>query len=374
MCTPFVYPWGTGYLTDSHFEPPKALSGGDHYRRPMARTKSRRREKGRDFDIPTILTSQEVLDKAFHKASKVTVVDKVSLHRARKTAMARIDSIASSVDAVLVRVTKSFAAVGQLHPFYHEALATQVDVPEVLHALHTVDWCRGQVKEVCRKAVRQVDRTRSREFVESKRREVYGRVSSLLERISGELELLAKTREVLKSLPHIDPAVPTAVVAGSPNVGKSALVARLSSAEPEVASYPFTTKAVTVGHFYHRRHAYQVVDTPGILDRPLDERNPIEMRAIAAIEHLSGVLVFLIDPSETCGTPVEEQEALLGGVQARYPEGKVIVVETKSDLVRREVEGHLSVSAMTEEGVEELRELLVEVLPQPEIEWVIREG
>ena len=340
-------------------ERPKALSRGDHYRGPMARTKSRRRAKGRDFDIPTILTSQEVLDKAFHRASKVTIDDKSSLHKARKTAMARIDSIASTIDAVLGRVTKSFAAVGQLHPFYHEALATQVDVPEV--------------QEVCRKAVKQVDRTRSRDFVEMKRREVYGRVSSLLDRISGELELLAKTREILKSLPHIDPAVPTAVVAGSPNVGKSALVARLSTAEPEVASYPFTTKAVTVGHFYHRRHAYQLVDTPGILDRPLDERNPIELRALAAIQHISGVLLFLLDPSESCGTPIDEQEALLESVRGHYPETTMVVVETKSDLVRREVGGHMSVSAVTEEGVDELRDLLVEVLPQPEIEWVIRE-
>ncbi len=350
------------------------LKKGDHYGRPMARTKSRRRDRGVDFDIPTILSSQEVLDKAFHKATKVTIEDKIAIHRARKTTMAKIDSIASSVDAVLQRVTKSFTAVGQLHPFYHEVLASQVDVDEVLHALHTVDWCRGQVKEVCRKAVRQVDRTRNREFVESKRREVYGRVSSLLDRISGELDLLATTRAILKSLPHIDPAVPTAVVAGSPNVGKSALVARLSSAEPEVASYPFTTKAVTVGHFYHKRHAYQLVDTPGILDRPFEERNPIELRALAAIDHLTHVLIFLIDPSETCGTPVDEQEALLAGVQAHYTDAVIIVVETKADLERREIEGRVSTSAETGEGVEELRALLVDVLPKPEIEWVIREG
>jgi nucleolar GTP-binding protein len=229
------------------------------------------------------------------------------------------------------------------------------------------------VKDVCVKAIKQLTKTRSHEFVETKRKEVYGRVSSLLERISGELELLAQTRAVLKSLPHIDPAVPTAVVAGSPNVGKSALVAKLSSAEPEVASYPFTTKAVTVGHFYYRRHAYQVVDTPGILDRPLEERNPIELRAMAAIEHLDAVLLFLIDPSEACGTPVEEQEALLEGVRARYPDVHVFVVETKADLKKRDVEDRMSVSALTGDGITELRDYLVEVLPAPEIEWVIRE-
>ena len=339
----------------------------------MARTKTRRRGRGGDWDIPTVLSAQEVLDKAFHRASKVTMEDRIALHRARKTATARVDSISSTVDAVLDRTVKGFTSLGELHPFHSEALATQVDIGEVAHSLHTLDWCRGQVKDVCRKAVRQLNRTRSRDFVEIKRKEVYGRVSSLLERVSGELDLLALAREVLRSLPIIDPAVPTAVVAGSPNVGKSALVARLSTAEPDVASYPFTTKEVTVGHFYYKRHAYQVVDTPGILDRPLVERNPIELRALAAIEHLPSALVFLVDPSEECGTPLAEQEVLLEAVRGRYPEKHVLVVETKSDLVRRDVEGRLSVSALTGDGVEVLRDALVDILPKPEIEWVIRE-
>jgi nucleolar GTP-binding protein len=340
----------------------------------MARSKSRRRHSGGNFDIPTVPTAQEVLDKAFHRASKVTVEDRDRMHRNRRQAMARVDSIQSTVDHMLQRTREGFAVMEDMHPFHLEVLSTVVDVREVEHALHTLNWCRGQVRDVCVKAVKQLTRTRSHDFVETKRREVYGRVSSLLERVSGELRLLAEAREVLRTLPHIDPAVPTAVVAGSPNVGKSALVARLSSAEPEVASYPFTTKAVTVGHFYHRRHAYQLVDTPGILDRPLEERNPIEMRALAAIEHLDAVLLFLVDPSETCGTSLGEQEALLEGVRARFSGSEVIVVETKSDVERRDVEGRFPVSSITGEGVDELRDHLVEVLPAPEIEWVIREG
>jgi len=339
----------------------------------MARTKSRRRQRDGNFYIPTVLTAQEVLDKAFHKASKITVEDKIHMHRNRRQAMARIDSIQSSVDHVLKRTQDGFKLLEDLHPFHLEVLATQVDVRELGHSLHTVGWCRRQVKDVCVKAIKQLTKTRNHEFVEIKRKEVYGRVSSLLERISGELEQLTEARQVLRTLPHIDPAVPTIVVAGSPNVGKSALVARLSSAEPEVAPYPFTTKAVTVGHFYYRRHAYQVVDTPGILDRPLNERNPIELRAMAAIEHLDAALLFLIDPSETCGTPVEEQEVLLEGVRARYSDSEMIVVETKADLERRDIEGRMSVSAITGDGVDELRDHLVEILPAPEIEWVIRE-
>ena len=43
---------------------------------------------------------------------------------------------------------------------------------------------------------------------------------------------------------------------GAPNVGKSSLVAVLSSGTPEVCNYPFTTRSVKMGHFYvnHIRH------------------------------------------------------------------------------------------------------------------------
>ena len=40
-----------------------------------------------------------------------------------------------------------------------------------------------------------------------------------------------------------------------------------------------------------------MVDTPGLLDRPMVERNNIEMQAIAALENIGDVLLFLIDPN-----------------------------------------------------------------------------
>ncbi len=57
------------------------------------------------------------------------------------------------------------------------------------------------------------------------------------------------------------------------------LIAEVTRADVDVQPYAFTTKSLFVGHMDYRYLRWQVIDTPGILDRPLEERNTIEMQA-----------------------------------------------------------------------------------------------
>jgi nucleolar GTP-binding protein len=68
--------------------------------------------------------------------------------------------------------------------------------------------------------------------------------------------------------------VPTLVLVGAPNVGKSSLVRLLSSGQPEVQNYPFTTRGVKMGHFFVRGERHVVTDTPGLLNRDEEVRRP----------------------------------------------------------------------------------------------------
>lgn len=54
--------------------------------------------------------------------------------------------------------------------------------------------------------------------------------------------------------------------------------AEVTRADVDVQPYAFTTKSLFVGHMDYRYLRWQVIDTPGILDRPLEERNTIEMQ------------------------------------------------------------------------------------------------
>jgi nucleolar GTP-binding protein len=189
----------------------------------------------------------------------------------------------------------------------------------------------------------------------SVRKRAVARLSSVVHRADGDLRFLNEVRNTLRALPVLRDEF-TVVVVGYPNVGKSSFIRLVSSAEPEVASYPFTTRGIIIGHRRTGRTGVQFVDTPGILDRPPEERSPIERQAVAALMHAASAVLFILDPSEMCGYPVESQLALLDEVKGMVQVPLVAAVN-KSDV--KGMEGYLNMSTLTGEGVEVVLETLL---------------
>lgn len=159
-------------------------------------------------------------------------------------------------------------------------------------------------------------------------------------------------RNVLRKLPVISPDEFTIVVAGYPNVGKSSFIQLVSSAEPEIASYPFTTKGVIVGHRNaERRKRIQFIDTPGLLDRADEERNAIEKQALNALVYVADLVLFVVDASEHCGYSVEAQEKLREEIDGMVTVPMLTVVN-KADI--KKSEGFFNMSTVTGDGVEEV--------------------
>ncbi|RLI08125.1 hypothetical protein DRO32_02765, partial [Candidatus Bathyarchaeota archaeon] len=203
------------------------------------------------------------------------------------------------------------------------------------------------------------------------RREASGRMATVVKKIARNLNFLRDAVPKLAKLPSIDPEVPTIVVAGYTNVGKSSLVKAVSTAKPEVASYPFTTKSIVLGHRDTPHGRIQIIDTPGLLDRPLSERNRIELQAILALKHLADVIIFLIDPTPTCGFPLESQLRLLEEVRESFPDTPMIIAVNKADIATdeqirtvREAVGQdiYVISALRGDGLEELMREAIEVM------------
>ncbi len=315
--------------------------------------------------IPTVLYPQEILDKAFRRASKQSdlVEDPDKYHRVRKQMNRMVQTAADVIDTTLLKWVARWPSLNALSEFDQALVDAAVGNDEYRKTLGTIQWGAEQVRKIAGETQRKILRLRRIEGFHDARRHAYGRFSSILDQISPQILWLGEARDVLRELPSLDPAEPCIVVAGAPNVGKSALITALSSGEPEVASYPFTTKQLHLGHFVHRRRPYQMVDTPGLLDRPMSERNRIEMQAIAALEHIGDALLFLVDATEGSTSSLDEQEHLLSEVKQLMSERPMIVIHSKSDILESPPEGaETLISAQTGHGMEALRARLIETI------------
>ncbi len=200
----------------------------------------------------------------------------------------------------------------------------------------------------------------------------------LTPRVQASLEYLEQVRQHMARLPSIDPSARTLLLTGYPNVGKSSFMNTVTRADVEVQPYAFTTKSLFVGHTDYKYLTWQVIDTPGILDHPLEERNVIEMQSITALAHLRAAILYLIDISEQCGYTIEQQVSLFNSIKPLFANKPLIIVANKIDVMpfdalsnekRSLIEGLkadgvelIVMSTLTEEGVHDVKSIACERL------------
>lgn len=313
--------------------------------------------------LPTVPTSEELLNKSYKRAARAKhgkrILDRKSKLDAEESMVLTAANILSDN---LIHIVKKFPSFDNMPPFYLELADVIVGVEEMKMNLASVQWAGTKINELARKYVGMM---RKAEDVKVVRKQAFGRMSSIVDSVDGSLRFLNDARNKLRKLPEIGEG-PAIVVAGYPNVGKSSFVALVSSAHPEIAAYPFTTKGLAVGHFERNRMRYQIIDTPGLLDRPLEERNEIELQAISALKHVGKVMLFIIDPSETCGYTLDKQMHLLEGIKKEFGI-PMIVVANKTDISKTAGEAGMSMSTLTGDGVEAVLDRLLEIIPPQDL-------
>ncbi len=273
--------------------------------------------------------------------------------------------MSQTIRETLTTLVTATPSLSNLPPFYKELVAALVNVDDVRKSLGAIDGTAKIIRRLEREHIRKLRAVNSLGGTSAIRRQAYGRISSTVRRASDHLALLREAEGKLADLPSVFIEMPTIVIAGYPNVGKTMLLRRLTGSEPKIASYPFTTTGLNLGYFERGYKRYQVIDTPGLLDRPLEERNAIERQAIAALRHLADVVVFMLDPSGTCGYDFERQLHLLEDVRKTF--SNVTVVINKTDLLDeqrvREVQelckDAIFISATTGQGIPELEKIKI---------------
>jgi nucleolar GTP-binding protein len=300
--------------------------------------------------VPTYVEVREyVLKASMEPISLPKSVGKKALVRYT----ARLDKVSNYFTKNVMEPLKSLRDALQVG--FYKSIASNA-LPEGVSIDDLVGRLLGKLKKV--KDLSREYRTKiSASFDSAEAGELYreyvGRVLSIARRLSKEIELANKAIAELRKTPCIDPSLPVVAVAGLPQVGKSTLVSAISSAKPKSSPFPFTTKEIILGHVSYGFSRFQILDLPGILDRPPEKMNEIERKAFIAITRLANLILFLIDPSEDFYYGLESQLNLLRFFKEQLKVGIVVAIN--------------KVDKVGPERLEKIATAIAEVAPSTEI-------
>lgn len=265
----------------------------------------------------------EIIDGSINKIKKIS--DKDYKLRTLK----RFDSLKDYIIYKLNRLLEKFPNK-KTNLFYKELIGLYIPWKDIVRAKRRIIFINKKIKELYEKYRNKVKILKDNEEIRKNSREFFGRVFSLIRRNKKYFCIIEELEKVYKKLPKIK-NLPTVVITGLPNVGKSTLLKKLTDSEPEIDVYPFTTKDIKIGYIRTPYVDIQILDVPGILDRDISEMNNIERRAVLALKYLANLIIFVLDLTETCGYSIKEQENVLNRIK-KYFDVDIFLYFSKSDL------------------------------------------
>jgi nucleolar GTP-binding protein len=285
--------------------------------------------------ITVVPTAKDFVDIILSRTQRQTptVVHKgYAITRLRQFYMRKVKFTQQNFHDKLSTIIDDFPRLDDIHPFYGDLLNVLYDKDHYKLALGQINTARNLIAKVGKDYIRLIKYGDSLYRCKTLKVAALGRMCTIMKRIGPSLAYLEQVRQHMARLPSIDPNTRTILICGYPNVGKSSFINKITRADVDVQPYAFTTKSLFVGHTDYKYLRYQVIDTPGILDHPLEDRNTIEMLSITALAHLKAAVLFFLDVSGSCGYTIAQQAALFHSIKPLFANKPLIVVCNKIDL------------------------------------------
>ncbi|KAM7490448.1 hypothetical protein LguiA_033369 [Lonicera macranthoides] len=291
-----------------------------------------------------------------------TVVHKgYAINRIRQFYMRKVKYTQTNFHEKLSTIIEEFPRLDDIHPFYGDLLHVLYNKDHYKLALGQINTARNLIGKIAKDYVKLLKYGDSLYRCKALKVAALGRMCTVVKRIGPSLAYLEQIRQHMARLPSIDPNTRTILICGYPNVGKSSFINKITRADVDVQPYAFTTKSLFVGHTDYKYLRYQVIDTPGILDRPFEDRNIIEMCSITALAHLRAAVLFFLDISGSCGYSIAQQAALFHSIKSLFMNKPLIIVCNKTDL-------------QPLDGISEEDKRLVEEMKSEALKTVIGQG
>ncbi|KAI1081735.1 nucleolar GTP-binding protein [Whalleya microplaca] len=345
-------------------------------------------------DIAPVPTSQEFLDIVLSRTQRrlpTQIRSGFKISRIRGFYTRKVKFTQETFSEKFGQILESFPRLQDIHPFHKDLLNTLYDADHFRIALGHLSTAKHLIETISRDYVRLLKYAQSLFQCKQLKKAALGRMATITKRLKDPLLYLDQVRQHLGRLPSIDPTTRTLLICGYPNVGKSSFLRSVTRADVDVQPYAFTTKSLFVGHFDYKYLRFQAIDTPGILDHPLEEMNTIEMQSITAIAHLRSAILYFMDLSEQCGYSVSAQMQLFKSIKPLFANKLVFIVINKIDILRPEELDEktggelqslvssgevelLQLSCNTQEGVQEVKNAACEKLIADRVAQKLKAG
>jgi nucleolar GTP-binding protein len=289
-----------------------------------------------ETQVPTAKDFIDVVLSRTQRQTPTVVHRGYAITRIRQFYMRKVKFTQTSWNEKLSRILEDFPRVDDIHPFYSDLLNVLYDKDHYKLALGQLNTARNIIDKIAKDYVKLLKYGDSLYRCKQLKRAALGRMCTIMKKHAASLAYLEQVRQHMSRLPSIDPNTRTILVCGYPNVGKSSFMNKVTRADVEVQPYAFTTKSIYVGHTDYKYLRWQVLDTPGILDRPLEERNTIEMQSITAMAHLRAVVLYIVDASEQCGYTIKQQSDLFHSIKPLFANKPLVVAINKTDVRKLE--------------------------------------
>ncbi|TPX68242.1 hypothetical protein SpCBS45565_g03297 [Spizellomyces sp. 'palustris'] len=286
--------------------------------------------------VPSATDFVDIVLSKIQRKTPTVVHAHYQISRIRQFYMRKVKFAQDCFDEKLEHILGDFPKLDEIHPFYADLMNVLYDRDHYKLALGQINTAKHLIDNVAKDYARLLKFGDSLYRCKQLKKAALGRMATIMKRQKDSLAYLEQVRQHLARLPSIDPNTRTLLVCGYPNVGKSSFMNKVTRADVEVQPYAFTTKSLFVGHMDYKYLRWQVIDTPGILDHPLEERNTIEMQSITALAHLRACIMFFMDLSEQCGYSIADQVKLFHAIKPLFANKPTLLVVNKIDVMRPE--------------------------------------
>ncbi|BBL45905.1 GTPase Era [Nanobdella aerobiophila] len=267
---------------------------------------------------------EEFLGNAFRRAKR----DTLSIYDFRERNIKKAEVVYQYLDSRLEKIYNNI--IDPSNKFYEELYSLIMPEINIKKLRSRIGYLRKFIRNIFKEYNKKLRNIKDREQSYKYLKEYYGRISSIIKRNKKIFNYYKNYEKFRSNLPDIK-NYPTVVIAGLPNVGKSTLLKNLTGSKVKIDQYPFTTKDLMLGYIDTPYFKIQIIDTPGILDRDIEELNYIERKSILALNYLANLIIYVIDITGTSGFSIKEQLNVLKSIR-KILDKELIIYFSKSDL------------------------------------------